>query len=152
MGYQFELTDEKALPVLSMRVRTSVGNLKNEFGRVYGEILKYLEETGEKTEGPAFGGYYNMDMENLDVEIGFIMPKAVPGKGDIQSGSIPAGKQASYMFKGAYEEMEPVYNALIEWIGEKGLEPTGISYEYYYNSPAEVPVSELLTKIVFPLK
>jgi effector-binding domain-containing protein len=85
MGYQFELTDEKAQPVLSMRVRTAVSNLPQEFGRVYGEILKYLEETGETTDGPAFGAYYNLDMENLDVGIGFIMPKAIPGKGDIQA-------------------------------------------------------------------
>jgi effector-binding domain-containing protein len=135
-----------------MRIRTAVGNLPQEFGRVYGEILKYLEETGETTEGPAFGAYYNMDMENLDVEIGFVMPKAIPGKGDIQANSIPAGKQVSYMYKGAYEDMEPVYNAMAEWMKEKSLEPTGVSYEYYYNSPAEVPLSELLTKIVFPLK
>ena len=152
MGYQFELTDEKTLPVLSMRVRTAVANLKNEFGRVYGEILKYLEETGETTEGPAFGAYYNLDMENLDLEIGFIMPKVVPGKGDIQAGSIPGGKQVSYLYKGAYEEMEPVYNAMAEWMTEQGLEPNGIAYEYYYNSPAEVPLSDLLTKIVFPMK
>lgn len=152
MGYQFELTDERELPVLSMRVRTAVGNLKNEFGRVYGEIIRYLGEIGETTEGPAFGAYYNLDMENLDVEIGFIMQKTVPGKGEIQAGSIPGGKQVSYFYKGAYEEMEPVYNAMAEWMTEQGLIPTGVSYEYYYNSPAEVPISELLTKIVFPLK
>jgi effector-binding domain-containing protein len=56
------------------------------------------------------------------------------------------------MYKGAYEDMEPVYNAMAEWMKEKSLEPTGVSYEYYYNSPAEVPLNELLTKIVFPLK
>lgn len=152
MGYQFELKNEKELPVLSMRVRTAAGNLKQEFGRVYGEILKYLDETGETTEGPAFGAYYNMDMEDLDVEIGFVMPKAVAGRGDIQSGSVPAGKQVSYLYKGAYEDMEPVYNAMAEWMTEQGLEPTGVSYEFYYNSPVEVPVSELLTKIIFPVK
>ncbi len=152
MGYQFELTDEREQPVLSVRIRTAVGNLPQEFGRIYGAILQYLGEIGETTEGPAFGAYYNMDMEDLDVEIGFIMPKAIQGNGDVQAGSIPAGKQASCMYKGAYDDMAPVYNAMMEWIAEKGLEPTGVSYEFYYNSPAEVPVSELLTKIVFPLK
>jgi len=80
------------------------------------------------------------------------MPKTIHGKGDVQAGSIPAGKQASCMYKGAYDDMVPVYNAMMEWIAEKGLVPTGVSYEFYYNSPAEVPASELLTKIVFPLK
>jgi len=48
--------------------------------------------------------------------------------------------------------MEPVYNAMMQWINENGHMPTGVSYEFYYNSPAEVQESELLTKIVFPLK
>jgi hypothetical protein len=30
--------------------------------------------------------------------------------------------------------------------------PAGVVYEYYYNSPMEVPESELLTKIEFVLK
>lgn len=152
MGYQFELTEEKDQPVLSVRTRTAVENLPQEFGRVYGTILQYLEEMGEKTEGPAFGAYYNMDMADLDVEIGFIVPKPIAGNGAILSHKIAAGKQVSYLYKGPYAEMEPVYNAMMAWIGEKGYEPTGVSYEYYYNSPAEVPESELLTKIVFPLK
>jgi effector-binding domain-containing protein len=152
MGCQFELTDEKVRPVLSMRVRTAAANLPQEFGRVYGAIIQYLGEIGETTEGPAFGAYYNLDMENLDLEIGFILPKEIPGKGEIQEGSIPGGRQVSYLYKGAYEEMEPVYNAMAEWMSEQGLEPTGVAYEFYYNSPAEVPVSELLTKIMFPLK
>lgn len=152
MGYEFELIDEKEQAVLSMRIRTAVGNLPQEFGRVYGGIIQYLEDIGEKTEGPAFGAYYNMDMENLDVEIGFIVPKPIAGKGEIQSGKIPAGKQVSCLYQGPYAETAPVYDAMMAWIGENGQTPTGVSYEYYYNSPAEVPESELLTRIVFPLK
>lgn len=35
---------------------------------------------------------------------------------------------------------------------DKGCEPTGVVYEYYYNSPQEVTESELLTEIEFLLK
>ena len=55
-------------------------------------------------------------------------------------------------FKGPYKEMEPVYNAMMQWIQENGYTPTGTAYEFYYNSPLEVPESELLTKIVFPVQ
>lgn len=152
MGYQFELTDEKEQPLLSIRTRTSVGNLPQELGKAYGEILRYLEEIGETTEGPAFAGFYNLDMEDLDVEMGFLVPKPFAGKGEIKASSIPPGKQVSYMYKGPYDDSEPVYNAMAEWIAENGLVPTGVSYEFYYNSPMDVPESELLTKIIFPLK
>ena len=152
MGYQFELKDEKEQQVISMRTRAAVSNLPQKFAQTYGTIMQYLGEIGEKTEGPAFGAYYNMDMEDLDVEIGFFVPKQIAGKGEILSNTIPAGKQVSYLFKGPYQETEPVYEAMIAWIGENGYVPTGVSYELYYNSPAEVPENELLTKIVFPVK
>lgn len=152
MEYQFELIDEKEQPVLSMRTRTSVDKLPQELGKAYGAIVRYIEEIGEKTEGPAFAAYYNMDMNDLDVEMGFLVPKPIPGKGEIRANVIPAGKQAVYLYKGPYAEMEPAYNALTAWIAEKGYVPTGVSYEFYYNSPMEVPESELLTKIMFPLK
>jgi effector-binding domain-containing protein len=48
--------------------------------------------------------------------------------------------------------LKPVYNALLQWIGENGHTPTGIAYEFYYNSPNEVPESDLLTKIILPLE
>jgi len=152
MGYQFELNEEREQPLLSIRKRTSVANLPQELGRAYGAVMQYLAEIGETTEGPAFAAYYNMDMEDLDVEMGFLVPKAIAGKGEIQASRIPAGKRASCLYKGPYGEMAPVYEAMTAWIAEQGLEPSGISYEFYYNSPLEVPESDLLTKIIFPLK
>ncbi|MEW6623889.1 MAG: GyrI-like domain-containing protein [Bacillota bacterium] len=48
--------------------------------------------------------------------------------------------------------MEPVCNAMMQWINEHGYTPTGVAYEFYYNSPDQVPERLVLTKIVFPLK
>lgn len=152
MDYKFELTEQPVQPVLSIRMRTAVGNLPQELGKVYGDIIQYLNEIGEKPLDAAFAAYYNMDMEDLDVEAGFPVPKPLAGKGEIKSGEIPAGKQVSCLFKGPYNQMEPVYNAMMQWINENGYTPTGVAYEFYYNCPAEVLESELLTKIVFPLK
>ncbi|ATW26884.1 GyrI-like domain-containing protein [Candidatus Formimonas warabiya] len=152
MDFKFELSDQPAQPVLSMRTRTAVGNLPQELGKAYGAIIGYLNELGEKPLDAAFAAYYNMDMADLDVEMGFPVPKALPGRGEIKSSEIPAGKQVSCLYQGPYSQMEPVYNEMMKWINEHGYTPTGTSYEFYYNSPMEVPESELLTKVVFPLK
>lgn len=76
----------------------------------------------------------------------------LPGKGEILSGEIPGGKVVSSMHKGPYKEMEQPYTEMAKWIYDNGLEPTGVAYEYYYNSPEDVPESELLTRIVMPVK
>jgi effector-binding domain-containing protein len=92
-----------------------------------------------------------MDMGNLDGEIGFPVAKQLPGKGEIQPNEIPTGKQVSYLYKGPYAQMETAYGTIAKWMEAQGHVPTGIVYEFYYNSPMEVPESELLTKIVFPV-
>jgi len=48
--------------------------------------------------------------------------------------------------------MDIPYNAMMEWLEKNKYEATGVAYEFYYNSPMDVPESELLTKIVFPVK
>lgn len=152
MEYKIEVEERPAQPVLSVRTRTAVSNLPQELGKAFRAIIAYLDELGEKPAGAAFAGYYNTDMNDLDVEIGFPVAKALPGRGVIKAGEIPGGKQVSCLHKGPYNQVEPAYAALMRFVDENGYTATGVSYEFYYNSPAEVPESELLTKIVFPLE
>jgi len=152
MNYKVELKEQGVQPVLSIRKTTAAANLPEELGKGYGSIIQYLNEIGEQPVGAAFTAYYNMDMENLDVEMGFPVSKQLTGRGEIEAKEIPAGKYAECMYKGPYREMVPAYDAMNQWLGENGLTATGVSYECYYNSPMEVPESELLTKIMFPVK
>lgn len=152
MDYHFEIVETSVQPVISVRKVTSVVNLPLELGKAYHSIMEYLGELGEESVDMPFAAYYNMDMENLDVEMGFPVLKTLPSKDEMCAGQIPAGKKAVCMYKGAYKEMGPVYEAMTKWISDNSQEPTGAVYEFYYNSPINVPESELLTKIVFLLK
>jgi effector-binding domain-containing protein len=91
-----------------------------------------------------------MDMDDLDVELGFPVARSLPDKGEIEAGEIPAGRVATCLFIGPYSEMEPAYEALFEWMEENGYEGTGVSYELYLNDPREAAPAQ--TQIVFPLK
>ena len=152
MAFIMQIIETMEQPVLSIRATTSIENLPKIVGPAYGEIVGYIMAQGGEALGPAFIAYYNMDMNNLDIEIGFPVATALPGNDKIQAGVIPAGKKASTFHKGAYGDVGPAYQALSEFLGKSGFEATGVAYEYYYNSPEEVPESELLTKIEFLLK
>lgn len=152
MSYLLQIVETEEQPVLSVKTIASVSNMPNVVGRIYGQIVNYIVVKGEEPIGPAFIAYYNMDMENLIVEIGFPISKKIDGKDDVALNYIPAGKKATGFHKGSYGEIGPVYERLTKFISEKGYEPTGVVYEYYYNSPDEIPESELLTKVEFLLK
>jgi len=152
MTFDLKVEEQATQPVLSIRTKTPMENLPAIIGDSYGKIMKYMTELGAQPAYAPFTAYYNLDMQNLDVEMGFPVAGQFADKDDIKAGQIPSGQIVSCMYKGAYSEMEAPYKEIMQWIEEQGYEPTGVFYEYYYNSPAEVPESELLTKIVIPLK
>ena len=151
MSYNCELKQQPAQPALTVRTRAAVQDLPQLFGKTYGAIMQYLGELGEQPTGMPFAAYYNMDMQNLDVEIGFPVAREIPGKGEIRAGEFPGGKLASVLHIGPYDQCAPAYDALTQWVKDHGYEATGVAYEIYFSDP-NTPPQEIKTEIVFPLK
>lgn len=147
---KIEMIRKREQPVLCIRTSTRVELLPTLIGESYCRMAAYLAELGELVSDVPYVAYHNMDMQNLDVEIGFPVSKALPEKGDIRSGSTPEGNAVFCMYRGAYRDMVSAYNDMAAWIEERGLKPAGSVYECYYNGP-EFPESELLTMIVMPV-
>jgi effector-binding domain-containing protein len=152
MTFPVSLQDESPQATLAFRTRTSVQELPRLFGAALGQVGAYLAGLGENPAGPPFAAYHNADMNDLDVEIGFPVSKALPGQGEIQPGVIPGGPAARCMYTGPYDGVAAAYRQLQTWIGEKGCTATGVSYEMYLNDPATTPPMALQTLILMPLK
>ena len=152
MADNFELLEVTPRPVLGIRVRTPLEGIAQKLGESYGAIGEYLGELGEPMVGAPYAAFYNMDMQDLDVEIGMQVSRELPGRETIQAGYIPGGKAASAINTGPYRAMEATYEALAKWMAENGLEPTGVAYEFYIDDPAEIPQKDIRTQIYFPLK
>ena len=94
MSYNCELTQKTSQPTLSIRSRAAVQNMPELMGRSFGAVIQYLGELGEAPAGMPFAAFYNLDMDDLDVEIGWPVGQALPGRGEIQASEIPGGWQA----------------------------------------------------------
>lgn len=152
MTYQCEIKDQPAQPTLSIRTRASVGQLSQLLGQTYGALMQYLGELGEHPVGAPFSAYYNMDMQDLDIEIGFPVSKPLPDRGEIKSGALPAGKIAVTMHIGPYDTVGPAYEALTQYMQANGCTPSGVAYEFYLSDPQTTPPEQIQTQIMFPLK
>ncbi len=152
MSYQIELLELQPQPKLSMRTCIPVSDLPQFLGKAYGDIMQHLNSLGELPHGAPFAVYYNMDMENLDIEAGFPVGKPLPASESILSGEIPGGKYASGIFTGPYGELSTIYDAISQWMQNNQYEPTGTVYELYLNDPSTVAPQDLKTQILFPLK
>ncbi len=152
MKYKCGAEEQFPQPVLLIHTTTPVQNLPQTLGQGYQTIMEYLGELQNQPAGAPFVAYYNMDMANLDIDIGFPVNGSLPAKGSIQSSKLPAGRIATCEYTGPYPEMAGAYDELNQFIKENGYEPTGVVYEFYLNEPGAVPPEELKTRIVFILK
>lgn len=151
MEYICEIIETKDQPVLSIRTRTRAQDLPPLIGLAYGKIMSRMTELAVEVAGNPLVAYYNLNMEDLDVELGFPVDVKLKGKGEIQPGLIPGGWKATTMHVGPYEKLSVAYETLNAFVKTQGKEPTGVAYEYYLDGP-EVPMEKVRTIIVFPLK
>jgi effector-binding domain-containing protein len=149
---EMEIVELKERNTVSVRYRTPAAGLAGSMGPIYGEIAAYMGKNGIPFAGPPFAMYYNMDMDDLDVEIGFPVGKAQTGEGRVKAGKLPGGRMATATHLGPYTSIEETYNKLTAFVGQKGLETESYMYEEYLNSPEDTAPEKLATNIYFVLK
>jgi effector-binding domain-containing protein len=147
-----EIKDMKEKLTLMIRKITSIQDMPSVLGACYREIIKYVQEIEAKEPIESFVIYYNMDMSNLEIDVGFTVSEKLPDKGQIKMSSIRAGKYATALHEGPYDTLTDTYNELTAFVKEKEYEVEDWVYEVYLNNPMDNPDEPPRTKIYFPLK
>ena len=151
MSHTLSIVMREDQPVLSIQTRTSMNDLPETILQSLMKVGQYLERIGAQPSGPAFVAYYNLDLRDSSVEIGFPVQGNLTGNGEVKANTIPGGPAGICLYTGPYQDLATVYQQLNTYIEGQGREPTGVSYEFYLNDPAVTPPNELQTKIIFPL-
>lgn len=152
MSHECEIREQLPQPALAIRTRTPVQSLSQVIDEAYRTITKYLAQIDEQPAGPMFVGYYNRDMDDLDVEVGFPVSQKLEGNDRILPTEIPGGMVGICLHTGPYNEAGPAYEELARTVRDLGFESTGVTYESYLNNPMETLPEQLQTQIIFPLK
>ncbi len=145
------LFEQQEQHYISIRTRSSAEHLPKVIGESFGKLFDYMESQGKLLCEAPFVAYYNMNPQDLDIEIGLPVAEKLLGTAEILSGVIPSGRAVFCMYRGPYSQIQPIYEDMDRWIKNHQEDAVGIAYEYYYND-FDFPESELLTKIVMPLK
>ncbi len=151
MSQPCELKNLPAQPTLCIRATTKEEDIPQLFDHAYGAIFAHLASQGQQPASAPYAAYFNMDMQNLQMEIGFPVSQALPGAGEIVSGELPAGAYAVTIHHGPYQKLGDSYQALAEWVKASGYTATGTAYEIYLTDPTTVAPQHILTELRFPL-
>ncbi|MGE5396970.1 MAG: GyrI-like domain-containing protein [Chitinophagales bacterium] len=137
------------IPEISVRSRRTVmTDFPQGLDKLMGGIVEEIMAAGKMPVGAPILVYYDEEYvpERVDLEAAF--PVDEPA---LITGTLPAIKAARYVHVGPYDTMEPVYGAVMAWIGEQGFRVAGPMREAYPNDPAVTPPEKLITELVIPV-
>lgn len=145
------VVDQSAYYALVIRKTINFMNEFQEFSaQGYAKIMDYIKSKNTFAGGAPIVCFHNMDLEKLDIEIGFPIATKMDGVDNIQCIEIPSQKIVTAIDQGPYELQDPTLEELFAWINSSPYKMIGDIYYQYLNTPNR-PASEYLTKMILPI-
>jgi effector-binding domain-containing protein len=114
----------------------------------------YLDKQSIKPNGPALTIYTKTDDTGFDFQAAMPVDKAPanPPKGDIASGKAPTGNALKFVHRGSYDAMDSTYEAITNYLDDKGIEAKDLFIEEYTTDPVKTPTDKLVVNVFVPVK
>ena len=150
MNSEPKIEKRPAHPYAAVRMQVPI-----PFGKflqpAWSKVNTWLADQG-LSHGPAIIRYLTTDMSKvMDIEVGFVIDRSIPGSDGVLTDILPAGKYATLLYTGPYRG-KGVYKAnvaIIEWAKtngvvwktstKKGAEWWVSRVEWYFSDPAGEP-------------
>ena len=154
---QKEIRELPARNVIYIRL---FGDYKlNDYCGTWLRLFQFAEEHNLRANDPSPLCIYHDDpkvtpVEKLRTGVCMVLPVAAIPKGDIGSKQLPAGRYATFLYKGPYSNLQAVYDTIYgKYLPE--MECTlreEASAERYLNDPSRTAPEDLLTEIYIPVE
>jgi effector-binding domain-containing protein len=128
---------------------TAFDTLIDAFKKVYA----YLDKEGLKPTGPAMTIYTSTDDTGFQFQAAVPLadPPATPPKGDLAAGKSPEGKVLKFVHRGSYDAMDTTYEAITNYLDEKGLDAKDLFIEEYVTDPLKTAEDKLVINVFVPI-
>ena len=137
-------------------------NVIGDFSQIpmtFQKLYSWINRKGYEHIGPSIAVYYNIPGEvpneqlnwELRSQLSGDIAEAAPDMDGLGVKKVDAIKMATTIYKGPYENIEPVYVALNTWITANKYEVIGPVEELYFNDPT-IAGEEPITEIRIPIR
>lgn len=117
-------------------------------------LNEYFDKQGLKADGPALTVYTQTDDTGFSFQAALPVAEAPkdPPKGDIAVGQAPSGKALKFVHRGAYDAMDSTYEAITNYLDEKGLDAKELFIEEYATDPVKTSPDKMVVNVFVPIK
>ncbi len=120
----------------------------------FNSLEEYMEKHGLRPNGPPMTIYTQTDDSGFHFRAALPIaeaPKDEP-KGDIAVGPAPSGKALKFVHRGSYNALDTSYEAITDYLDDKGLDAKEIFIEEYASGPLSADANDLVINIYVPVK
>jgi effector-binding domain-containing protein len=143
-----ELVTADAVTTAVVRRTVPMAEIAGFYDSAFGTLVEALARQGVTPAGPAFGLYHGAPAETADIEAGFPTEGPVEADGDVVASSLPAGRVARVVHRGAYDALGESWGRLYSWAVAQGLQPGPLMWELYVTEPnPDMDPAELRTEL-----
>jgi effector-binding domain-containing protein len=146
--------DAVELPSQTVIYFKGKGNLESDYPtlrKAFKTVEDYLDSTGIKATGHPMLIYREGDDGfEFEAAIPVAEPPATPPGGELAVGKSPAGHMLKFVHQGAYAAMDMTYEAITNFLDEKGLDADELFVEEYVTDPVTTTEDNLVINIFVP--
>lgn len=150
MDRQCTIDEQPAQPTLCVKTRTPAACIGEVLGQAFHDLNSAVTAQGATVSGLPYVAYRNLNLSDLDLEIGVPVSKPLAALGRIEPGELPGGVWASTLHIGPYDGVGPAWNELHGYLRAQGKVAAPVGYEFYFDAP-ETPPERTRTRVAFPL-
>lgn len=145
---QPEIHDVPEVPSAVVRGTVPAEELPDFYDGAFGPIAEVLQRQGVAPAGAAFGFYFRIPAETVELEVGFPTTGQIADDGDVLGSHLPAGTVARAVHAGGYETLGESWGALVAWVEAQGRVPEGRMWEVYLTEPSpEADPADMRTEL-----
>ena len=151
------LVTVEAAPTAVIRAEVPAEELPAFFDGAFQRLPRTLAEQGIRPLSGAFGLYHRppsatVDVD-VDVEVGFVVDRAVRPDGDVAPGLLPGGQVVRLVHAGGFDGLGSSWERLFAWVRERSLTPGEVFWEVYLTRPSpDMDPAELRTELNLPVR
>lgn len=135
-----------------IRRKVKMADLSKELATMLPAVMNHLQRQSVDPLGAPYTRYWSMPAEEVDIEVGFPVPRPLPVTDTIKAGKLPGGRVVSTWHVGPYHTLGESYQRAMAWMGENGLRGRGAPWEVYWTDPGLEPDSaKWRTQILLPV-
>lgn len=137
--YRVEVVTLKPQPTLVVRAELAAPELGKALAGILPRTFQHAMKQGASPAGMPFTRYVSMGADKFVIEAGVPVSAKVEGAGDILAAELPAGRTATVVHTGPYDQLGAAHEALTAWARDNGAKAKGGAWEVYITDPASEP-------------